>query len=529
MHQAVALHQAGRLAEAEKIYRAVLAAEPGNPDALHLLGLVFFHTKRYGEALPLIGQAIRIKPRQAEFHTNLGQVHAALQQFERAAACHRRAVELDAKLPQAWTNLGAALHEIGRLDEARAAAQKAVELDGRDAAALGVLGNIEKDLGHKDLAVSLLRQALALRPNHAHTLSNLGNALRAVGAWEEARGLLERAVALEPAMAEAHWNLSMVLLRLCGNWGDWQAGWAEYEWRLRVPRHVTRLGTGRPTTPSWDGKPQTDKTLLLWSEQGFGDCIQFLRFAVLAAKRCGELILEVPEPLARLAKATAGISRVFVAKMNSGAGESTSGDWPGHDLQAPLLSLPYLLGSGDDLLGGSVPYLRADAGLVSEWRARLDRASAGDGARGRLVGLVWGGNEKPDPQRSMTLAAMAPLAGLAGVTFVSLQLGPHAAQSPPAGMRLIDLTSYIGDFADTAALIASLDAVVTIDSAAAHLAGALGGRTYTLLPYVPDWRWGLSGDQSAWYPTMRLFRQNRPDDWSAAVESAAAAISREVL
>jgi hypothetical protein len=195
------------------------------------------------------------------------------------------------------------------------------------------------------------------------------------------------------------------------------------------------------------------------------------------------------------------------------------------------LSLPFLLGTGGDFLGGSVPYLRADAALISDWRGRLDRASARQGVSGRLVGLVWGGNEKPDPRRSATLADMAPLGRLAGVTFVSLQLGSHAAQtqSPPAGMRLIDLTGYITDFADTAALIANLDAVITIDSAAAHLAGAMGTRTYTLLPYVADWRWGSAGDRSGWYPTMRLFRQDRAADWSGAIDAAAASLSQDIL
>jgi hypothetical protein len=241
-----------------------------------------------------------------------------------------------------------------------------------------------------------------------------------------------------------------------------------------------------------------------------------------------------PSPLAALESGNESSKQGIDAKAPSSyPAETTGGHGEGEkaDLQAPLLSLPFLLGTGGDFLGGSVPYLRADTALISDWRGRLDRASARRGTNGRLVGLVWGGNEKPDPRRSATLAVMAPLARLAGVTFVSLQLGSHAAQtqSPPAGMRLIDLTSYITDFADTAALLANLDAVVTIDSAAAHLAGAMGTRTYTLLPYVADWRWGPSGDQSAWYPTMRLFRQHRPGDWSGAIDDAAAVLSQDAF
>jgi hypothetical protein len=266
--------------------------------------------------------------------------------------------------------------------------------------------------------------------------------------------------------------------------------------------------------PPWDGRPLEGRTLLLHAEQGFGDAIQFIRYLPLAAERGGRIIIECQAQLQRLFQINAGGSQIVASGQ----------PMPDFDSHCPLLSLPWVFGTTLASVPDIVPYLRADAENVGSWRQRLAEHS-----QVVKVGLVWSGNpaHKNDRCRSMTLARLAPLAQTRGVRFFSLQKGEAAteARTPPPGMELIDWTEELTDFADTAALIAHLDLVIAVDTAVAHLAGAMGKPVWTLLPFVPDWRWLLEREDSPWYPSMRLFRQPFWGDWDSVIERVADELS----
>jgi hypothetical protein len=323
------------------------------------------------------------------------------------------------------------------------------------------------------------------------------------GELDEALSVCQRAIQLRPDHAGAHWNKSLVLLLK----GDFAQGWAEYEWRwqskdFRSPRRDF-------PQPQWRGEDPSGRTILLHAEQGFGDTIQFIRYAPLLAGRGARVIVECQPELQRLLGGVEGIQHL------TARGEPL----PPFDLHTPLLSLPLAWGTRVKTIPGNVPYIKPDPALVGAWRGRL----AGDSAL--KVGLVWAGSpiRKDDRYRSLPLSSLAPLAGVKGVSFYSLQKGKatEQAQNPPPGMNLIDMTEEIKDFADTAALISHLDLVITVDTAVAHLAGAMAKRVWTMLEFVPAWRWLLNREDSPWYPTMRLFRQPAIRDWATVIRRVA--------
>ena len=423
-----------------------------------------------------------------------------------AEASYRRSLALDERQPKAHNNLGAVLHMQGRLDEAIQSYRRALELDPTLPQANQNLAAIAGDPATARRAVSGYLKHLQVNPSDARAHNDLGKAYVELSMHAEALASFREAVRLDPDSAEAHYSLAMALL-LAGHYSE---GWREYEWRWQVKagqaprRHADR--------PLWDGGSLPGKTLLLHAEQGLGDTLQFVRFARLAASRCGSLVLECQPALADLLRPVRGLARVVA-----------QGDaLPHFDAQLPLLSLPQVLGVElDDLCRD--PYIRADPLKAKHCRAQLATDA------GFHVGLVWAGRPElwDDRRRSLGLPALAPLARIEGAAFYGLQVGAAAAQaaSPPAGMRLLDCSARIRDFSDTAALVANLDLVISVDTSVAHLAGAMGIPTWVLLPRPPDWRWLLGREDSPWYPTMRLFRQERDGDWSAPVERAAAALA----
>jgi hypothetical protein len=313
-------------------------------------------------------------------------------------------------------------------------------------------------------------------------------------------------VSLRTDYAEAHWNLALTLL-LNSNLPE---GWREFEWRLKIPEIVAPRDFSQP---GWNGSDLRGKTILVHDEQGFGDAIQFARYLPMVAERGGNIILGCARETAGLFQTMPAIGRVL-----------TSGQpMPGFDAHVPLLSLPLMFGTTLSTIPAKVPYLTAPAEGVENWRRKI---GAGDG-RVR-VGLAWAGRptHKNDPRRSMRLDQFAPLANIKSVCFYSLQKGEAARQSasPPAGMQWVDWTDDLHDFADTAGLVANLDLVICVDTAVAHLAGAMGKPVWVLLPFVPDWRWLLNRDDSPWYPTMRLFRQSTAGDWDGVIQRVGTAL-----
>jgi tetratricopeptide (TPR) repeat protein len=505
---AVQHHQAGRLREAEQLYRRILAQQPEHAGAMHSLGVIAHQVGRNDVAVDLIRRAIALNPNNAKAHNNLGNVLTDKGQLDEAIAALRQAIALNPNLPEAHSNLGSVLRDKGQLDEAIAACRQAIGLRGNYAEAHNNLGNALKDKGQLDEAIAAFRQAIALNPNSPEAYSNLGYALKENGQLDDAIAACRQAIALSPNFAEAHHNLSLTLLAR----GDFQPGWEEYEWRWKCkdfpspPRNFAQ--------PPWDGCPLEGRTLLLYAEQGLGDGLQFIRYVLLASQRGGKIIVECQAELQRLFQAMAGRCQIVARGQ----------PLPGFDLHCPLLSLPHVFRTDLANVPKIVPYLHADAEDARRWQHRLAEHS-----ELVKVGLAWAGNpaHKNNHNRSIPLARMAPLGQAPGARFFSLQKGEAAAetQTPPPGMELVDWTEELKDFADTAALIANLDLVIAVDTAVVHLAGAMGKPVWTLLPYVPDWRWLLERQDSPWYPTMRLFRQPSSGDWDSVITRVADALS----
>lgn len=533
---AVALHQAGRLDEARRHYGDILHRDPLHAGALHLLGVLSHQAGHPGGAIDLIRRAIKVKPDYAEAHANLGVIlqaaghlaeaeeslrqavicnprsaqhltclGVALQACGKAAeaeACHRRALGLDAGHADAWSNLGMALKSLGRLDDAEAAYRRALALRPGHADALVNLGTLLEARDHLDEAVACWRQALDLQPGHSDAWSNLANALQALDRPEEAVAAYDQALALAPQHPEAHWNRALALLSM----GVFREGWREYEWRWRRPDMLDQAREF--LQPPWMGQPLDGETVLLHAEQGLGDSLQFIRYAPLVAARGGRVVIETHPELARLFARAAGIERIVLR----------GGPLPPFDFHAPLLSLPRLFGTTLETIPADIPYLTADPAARAGWRERLASLP------GRRIGVVWAGSptHANDRRRSASLADLAPLAALGGAAgFVSLQKGFEPGGAAPFPLNVFPL----GDFADTAALVSELDLVVAVDTAVAHLAGALGRPGFVLLPYAADWRWLRHRADSPWYPTLRLFRQPRRGDWVAVLRDVAAAIA----
>jgi tetratricopeptide (TPR) repeat protein len=540
LQQAVTLHRQGRLEEAARIYQGVLHAEPKQFDALHFLGLIRFRQGRPDEAQKLLRRALNQQPGSAEANNSLGQILAALGRWDEARARYEKALAAKPDAAPVRNNLGIALSELGRHEAAVAEYRHAVALDPTCAAAMGNLGLALAALGRDEDAIASYEQALAAQPGFAEAELNLGNAHLALGRPAAALGWYEQAVrhapadarmhnnlgralqalnrheaalasyaeavALAPDYAGAQWNLALAHLAL----GNFAEGWAGYEWRWRDGELAPRA----LPAPLWTGGDLTGKTVLVHAEQGLGDTLQFARYLPLLAARGARVVLEAQRPLLPLLASLGGVAELVAA------GE----ELPEFDLQVPLLSLPGAFATTLDSIPRDVPYLRAAPERVATWRAALAALPH------PRIGLVWAGSpgNRNDRQRSLSLRHLAPLLDLAGAGIVTLQTelrdGDAALLRRHPGVT--QLGERLQDFADTAAVMGELDLVVSVDTAAAHLAGALGRALFLLLPFSAEWRWLRQREDSPWYPSARLFRQPAPGDWDAAVARVAAEVAR---
>ena len=465
---AVGHHQAGRLKEAESLLRRIIEVAPTTIDAFFLRGVVLDDMHRAAEAAACFLHVLEAQPAHADAHNNLGIAYRSLGQWEAAAASFSKAIKYEPDFAEALVNYGNALRELGRPDEAINYCMKAAQLAPVSPEIQCNAGTVFRDLGRLDEAIRMFRHAVMLKPDH-------------------------------PIV---HLNLALALLAR----GEMLSGWYEYEWRWQCPwaaadrRHQQR--------PRWTGEPGQGQILLIYSEQGFGDTLQFCRYAPLAAALGFRVILEVQLPLVRLLGCLPGVEQVIAR------GERL----PDFDLQIPMLSLPGVFKTTLDNMPSAAPYLHADAAKIAGWRTKL-KAIGGSAKR---VGLVWAGQARPhdptlaliDKRRSVAPELLAPLLEVPGLHFFSLQKdGPMM----PAGQPLTDFMSEVIDFADTAALIASLDLVISVDTAVLHLAAALGKPVWLLDRFDPCWRWLTKRTDSPWYPTVRIFRQQQPGDWQGAV------------
>ncbi|NML34857.1 tetratricopeptide repeat protein [Paraburkholderia antibiotica] len=571
---AVALQQNGAWVEAEELYREILELKPKHADALRLLGELALQTGRVQEGMELLKKALAVNAKQPAVHSNLAYALNALQRPDEALASADRALAMQPKFADALNNRGNAQAALNRPLDALASFERALALAPEFAAAWNNRACVLRDLGRYADTLDSCDQALALQPNYPDAWSNRGNALgdlnepleaercyrRAlelapgfVDAWnnlglaqvdldrrEEALSSYERALALHPESAEAHWNQALCLLQM----GRFEAGWREYEWRWE--RNRIRAGKREFAQPLWRGDFSLDgKTILLHAEQGLGDTLQFCRYAPLVAKLGAKVVLEVPRALMRLLSTLDGVDQLIEAGQ----------PLPSFDCHCPLLSLPLAFGTNETSIPAQTPYLFADAEAVAEWGERIEcdaseeasedagedanaeaTANAKSRAGGPLkVGLVWAGENrahiaelrKIDARRSLAFECFAPLLDVPNVRFFSVQKGAASTQLADSTFRerVADYTDLLHDFADTAALVANLDLVISVDTSTAHLAGALDRPVWILNRFDTCWRWLLERSDTPWYPSARLFRQPALGDWDSVLGDVREALS----
>jgi tetratricopeptide (TPR) repeat protein len=542
-------------------------------DAMHNLALAAYQKGRYEQAVDLVKKAIAANPQGAQFHNTLGLALEALGRYEQALASYERAVTLRQDYSEAYNNMAISLTSQGKYAEAEEKARKAIELKADYAQAYNSLGYAQmqlaaSDRGKSEQAAGSYRRAIALKPDFAEAHNHLGVVLAAEGRWVEAIGSYRAALRLEPGYAEAynnmgvalreqgewsgaiesyrkaielesdfaeahynlanalrelgqleeairhyerairirsdyaaaHWNYSLALL-LAGRLAE---GWKEYAWRWKDSGRVT-MYPHRHDKARWDGSSFEGKRLLVHYEQGFGDTIQFVRYLPMVKARGGAVILEERKPLIELLGQLDCVDEFIVTSVKNAPAV-------GYDFHVSLMDLPEIFGTTLETIPASVPYLRADLRKVEYWRGRLSKGDF-------KVGIVWAGSATygNDRQRSCPLELFKPVSQVPGVRLYGLQKDLAALQADVLfdKMGLINLADEFDNFADTAAVIENMDLVISVDTSVAHLAGAMGKAIWTLLPFSPDWRWMLNREDSAWYPTMRLFRQDERGEWQS--------------
>jgi tetratricopeptide (TPR) repeat protein len=507
-NRGIALRGLQRLDEALASFERALAIRPDYVDALYNRGNTLRSVERHQEALASLDKALSIKPDHVDALYQRGLVLLHLDRPAEALASYDQALAVNPGHAAALNNRANTLHVLDRAAEALAGYDQALAIRPDYAEALYNRGTVLADLERHVEALASFDQALAIMPHHVDALNNRGMVLRDLKRHAEALASYDRALSIEPDRAETHANRSCLRLLL----GDFDAGWEEFEWRWQVAE--TAPWKRDFAEPLWLGEESLEgRTILLHAEQGFGDAIQFVRYAPLVAAKGAQVILEVPPPLTALLARIAGVSCVI------GRGETL----PRFDCHCPLLSLPLAFKTRLGTIPATVPYVFASEDRTLEWRQQPARSGR------RRIGVAWAGNPmfKGDQTRSLGLAILSPLLAVAGIEFLSLQKDLRAGdreilQDNPLVTHLGDA---IEDFADTAAVMASVDLVITSDTAVAHLAGALGKPVWVLLQYVADWRWLLDRDDSPWYPTARLFRQPQIGDWESVIAQVRSALS----
>jgi len=562
-------HRAGRLGEAEALYRRILAIQPRHADSLQFLGAIAYQVGRHDLAARLFTAAIEIRDDIAAFHANLAAALFALGRLDEAAARYARALELAPGDVTTLRGYGNVLRTQGRLEGAVLAYERSLSLGPEDSAtryqlanSLRALGRFEAAIEHYERVVEaspddvLARNSLGvtlqtlrrfdeaarqyqrvaeLKPDFAEAYSNLGSVHHAQGRLEDAAAQYRKAISLKPDFAEALCNLGAVVqaqgrldeaVALFENaialrpdyatartslgfarllQGDFARGWPDFEWRLRTADFRNK----GLAAPDWDGEHLGGRSILIESEQGLGDIIFMARFAPQAHDRGGRVLLTCPAPLHRLFETLEGVAALL----------PQNGEPPAHDVRSPLMSLPYILGVTPKTIP-SRPYLHPDRDLAAQWRDRLR------GLDGLKVGVAWRGNpgNYNDRYRSVSAETFASAIDVPGVSIVSLQKDSTPDETAALGRPVFDAGPFLSDFADTAAAIAALDLVVCVDTSVCHLAGALGAPTWTLVPFAPDWRWLLEREDSPWYPSMRLFRPAKLLEWAPVMDRVRATL-----
>ncbi len=536
-----------QFAEAAASFRQTLQCDPGHVEAYINLGNAYLSQGQPADAALCYQQAIRIQPVRADAYINLGNAHLAQGNPSAAIEAYREALRINPQHAHGQANLGSALFNQGQLDEAAVCFRAALKLDPANVKALCHLGDILVLLRQYSQATDCYRQVLRLNPehlqarthlgralywlgqfaeatdcfqgvlninpNHPEALNNLGLALRDQGRIAEAEQAFQRALDLDFGQGVALWN--RCLLRLLQ--GKFTEGWPDFEQRWQLSGAEKRSFQ----QPRWDGSPLDGKTVLVFAEMGLGDTIHFLRYLPMVKERGGTVLLECQPALVNLLAGVKGVDQLIPAGT----------PLPAFDVQFPLLSLPALFGTTLETIPCNIPYLKASAHQVEHWRQRMRRVASFSGepkATKKNIGIAWQSNLKHQGQcfKSIPLRYFEALGRMKNVQLFSLQVGPGTEQLAEAAFPVADLGSRFdpNSLEDLAAAMMNLDLIVTIDTAVAHLAGALGVPVWVALPLVGCWRWQLERSDSPWYPTMRLFRQTKLHDWGDVLDRVAAEI-----
>ncbi len=463
-------------------------SDPSPVDALIASGRAAMESGQLDTAIEQYRQVLRAEPGRTDALANLGNALQAQGNFSEAISYYAKAIRSNDALPELFNNFGVALMGLGRVDD----------------------------------AIQKYRQALSIRPDYPEALTNIGNALQVQGNLTDSLAMLERALLIDPNYPEGHFNEAITRLRM----GDLETGWRKYEWRWKMKG----VKAHNHPQPPWDGASLEGKTIFIHWEQGLGDSLQFIRYVRLVKLMGAKVVVLCQKNLARLFTSVDGID-VLVADGVKGEGAKI----PHCDYKVPLLSLPMLFKTTLSTIPADVPYLHPEPDLTAAWGRRVSALP------GLKVGLCWAAGDfrKTGPRfneldRSIRLTQFAPLADVPGVTFVSLQKGYSAEQAAnaPPGLPLTDWATEMGDFsnpaalmANTAALVANLDLIISVDTSIAHLAGALGRPVWLLLRRAGQWRWLAGREDCPWYPTMRVFNQSKPGDWTPVIATVRDALT----
>jgi GT2 family glycosyltransferase/Flp pilus assembly protein TadD len=488
----------------EDLNAGVQSRDPSVPAETYFTeGNALLVAGKFDRAIHTFQKAIDLSPLNASgCYLNMGYALKQQGRIDEAILCYEKAVSLQPGYVDAYCNLGNAYKEKNELTQAIGYYQKALALNPADEDSLYNLGNIFREQGKFDEAIESYQRALNIRNDHLDAHSNLCVVLKEKGNLKEAEKCCRKLIKIAPDFPEARWNLALIQLLA----GKLKEGWEGYEWRWKK-QDFAAAQRGFPR-PLWTGFKIDGKTILIHTEQGYGDAIQFIRYVPMLVERGVRVIVECPRELKSLMATFEGISKVFAR------GESL----PDFDVHCPIMSLPGAFGTTLETIPSKIPYVAADLSVFNQWREKI----RDDRNANLKVGIAWAGSpaHKNDKNRSCPFDQLLPLFSLKNITFYSLQKndGRHSPATNSDIDNFMDYTGEIHDFLDTAGLMQNLDVVISVDTAAAHLAGALGKEVWTLLPFAPEWRWMLKRKDSPWYPTMKLFRQDRFGNWQGVIE-----------
>ena len=532
----IALRKRGEISEAEEVLSKAVAIEPTNLSALQNLSAVYSSKGQPFKAMECLQTLLQIQPRHVpsivsissiwldlgravdaergfqlaieiapnfvEAHIGLVVLQAYHKRFEEAVGSFERAIEVDANSVQAFYNLGNAQRELGRLQDAALSLQRAIELDPENALAHLNMGTLRFDQTDLEMAKYHYMRSLKISHQNAGSQMGMGAVLAEQGSIDDAEKYYHQALEIDPRSAQTHHNLSLVQLTK----GNWEEGFKSFEWRW----HTSTFENRNFKQPIWNGEKLDNQTLLIYCEQGFGDTLQFCRYIQLVKERAADVVIETPPPLVPILSSCPGAERIV----------AVGDELPKFDFQAPLMSLARIFGTTPNSVPCTIPYLSAQPDRIEHWKNRL-----GSEPTFRL-GIAWRGspNYARDKERSVPLGWFAPLARIEGVKLISLHRGDTSDEivSMKDQFAVVDFGNDLdrngGAFMDTAAVMKNIDLVISVDSAAGHLAGALGLPVWLILSRVSDWRWMLDRTDTPWYPTMRLFRQTLTRDWTDVSE-----------